>query len=345
MLRVVVCEAQVPFVHGGAEELVRELVRQLCRRGHEATLVSLPFNGGARDTLISQASAWRLLDLSGSHGQPIDLVIASKFPTYYVRHPNKVTWLIHQHRAAYELFGTRFTNFTESDFDTGIRSKLIELDTEMLAECKKIFSIAKNVSKRLDRFNGLTAKTLYPPPRLAPRLRAGDAGNYLLTVARLEGHKRIDLVIQAMTKIDSSVRLVVVGDGPLRGELQELSMSCGLNERITFCGAVDDEALIEFYAKAIGVVYVPYDEDYGYVTLEAFYAKKPVLTTSDAGGPLEFVVDSVNGFVSDPNPEALANAINRLTVDRSAASILGSAGFESVQGLNWDAVIDQLTRE
>ena len=137
----------------------------------------------------------------------------------------------------------------------------------------------------------------------------------------------------------------MVGDGPLRDELQELSTSCGLNERITFCGAVDDKALIDLYAKAIGVVYVPYDEDYGYVTLEAFYAQKPVVTTIDAGGPLEFVVDGVNGFVSAPKPEAIANAINRLTADLPAAAILGKAGSGSVQGLNWDVVIDQLTQK
>jgi hypothetical protein len=98
-----VCEAQVPFVHGGAELHVRQLVRELCARGYLAELVSVPFRWNPKEEILPHAAAWRLLDLSESNGRPVDLVIASKFPTYFVRHPNKIAWLIHQYRAAYEL--------------------------------------------------------------------------------------------------------------------------------------------------------------------------------------------------------------------------------------------------
>ncbi len=92
---VVVCEAQVPFVEGGAEFHVRELVRQLRLHGFRAELVSIPFKWYPKEEILAHAAAWRLIDLSESNGLPIDLAIGTKFPSYFVRHPNKVTWLIH----------------------------------------------------------------------------------------------------------------------------------------------------------------------------------------------------------------------------------------------------------
>ena len=88
---------------------------------------------------------------------------------------------------------------------------------------------------------------------------------------------------------------------------------------MTFLGTVDDDQLIQLYKDALAVVYPPFDEDFGYVTLEAFLSRKPVITCTDSGGPNEFVVDGVNGFVCEPAPAALAAAINRLADDRRLA--------------------------
>src|SRR4030095_2664716 len=111
ILTVVVCEAQVPFVEGGAERLVRALVEQLRAAGYLVERVALPFKWYPKSEILAHAAAWRLLDLSESNGRAIDLVIATRFPTYFARHPNKIVWLIHQYRAAYELAGTQFSDF------------------------------------------------------------------------------------------------------------------------------------------------------------------------------------------------------------------------------------------
>src|SRR5918995_4085012 len=184
--RIVVCEVQVPFVRGGAEALVRELVRQLRARAYTVERVSVPFKWYPKDEILTHAAAWRLLDLSSSNGQPIDAVIATKFPSYFVRHPAKVTWLIHQHRAAYELCGTEYSDFTHTEEDVGLRRRLIELDTRMLGECRRVFTNAQNTANRLARFNGVTGQPLYHPPPLAERLRGGRYGDYVLSVGRLE---------------------------------------------------------------------------------------------------------------------------------------------------------------
>jgi glycosyltransferase involved in cell wall biosynthesis len=339
---VLVCEAQVPFVHGGAEILVRELVRELRARGHLAELVSVPFKWYPKEEILPHAAAWRLLDLSESNGRPVDVVIASKFPTYYVRHPCKVVWLVHQYRAGYELCGTPYSDFYHTEQDVALRDQLIRLDTEMLSECRALYAIARTTAARLEKYNGLRAATLYHPPHIAARLKAGPYGDYVLSVGRIESVKRVDLAVRSMAHVDRPLRLVVAGDGTQRDNVEKEARDAGVADRVTFLGRVEDDRLIDLYAGALAIVYPPYDEDYGYVTLEAFLARKPVVTCVDSGGPNEFVVDGTNGIVCEPLPEAVADAINRLAADRRLAAAMGDAGYDVARTITWDGVIEKL---
>jgi glycosyltransferase involved in cell wall biosynthesis len=339
---VVVCEAQVPFVHGGAEIHVRELLRELVARGYDAELVSVPFKWYPKEEILPHAAAWRLLDLSESNGRPIDLVIASKFPTYFVRHPRKVAWLIHQYRAAYELCGTVYSDFGHNERDVGLRDTLIRLDTEMLGECRHVFANAANTAGRVQKFNGIAAEALYHPPRLAGRLAGGAYGDYVLSVGRIESVKRVDVLVKGMTRVDKPIRLVVAGDGTQRANVERVAHESGVADRVDFVGTVSDDHLLALYRDALAVLYPPYDEDFGYVTLEAFLARKPVVTAADSGGPNEFVLDGVNGFVRAPEPDAFADAINRLAADRGRAASMGDAGYERARAITWDGVIEKL---
>jgi glycosyltransferase involved in cell wall biosynthesis len=302
----------------------------------------VPFKWYPKDEILAHAAAWRLLDLSESNGTPIDLVIATKFPSYFVRHPNKVAWLVHQHRAAYELCGTIYSDFAHADLDVGLRQRLIALDTQMLGECRRLYAIAGNTADRVGKYNGLRAETLYHPPRLADRITAGPAQDYLLSVGRLETIKRHDLAIRAMALRPGPIRMVIVGTGTQAANLHALVEELDLGDRVHFAGAVTDEALLALYAGALGVFFAPFDEDYGYVTLEAFLARKPVVTARDSGGTLEFVEDGVNGCICDPRPEAMADAFSRLATNRAEAAALGEAGFERARQVTWDGVIEKL---
>lgn len=338
-----VCEAQVPFVRGGAEALVRELTRQLHSRGFETEIVSVPFKWYPKDEVMPHAAAWRLLDLSESNGRPIDLLIATKFPTYFARHPRKVTWLVHQHRAAYELVGTEYSDFVHEEADVALREKLMTLDRQTLGESRGLFSISKTIANRLERYNGLKAEALYHPPRLAERFRGGPLGHYILSVGRLEAVKRVDLVLRALARLPQSLSLRIAGTGSHRETLQSLAASHGLASRVSFLGEVSDEDMVELYAGALCVVFPPYDEDYGYVTLEAFLSHRPVVTTTDAGGPNEFVTNGVNGFVTAPDPAAIAEAVAALDADRKRAAAMGDAGYDLARAITWSGVIDRLT--
>lgn len=282
------------------------------------------------------------MDLSISNLRAVDVVIATRFPTYFVRHPRKVLWLMHQHRQAYDLYGTEYSDFTNSEDDIELRRKLIALDSCMLGECARIFTNARNTANRLQKFNNVQATPLYHPPPLAPRLRGGPFGDYVLVVARLEPMKRVELAIRAMAYVPPPLRLVVVGDGAQRAVIERIASQSGAGDRIQLTGAIWGEAVARLYAGALAIVYAPFDEDYGYVTLEAFLAGKPVVTASDSGGPLEFVRDGENGFVCAPDPGDIAQAINRLAADRSLAERLGRAGQEHARTITWNGVIERL---
>jgi glycosyltransferase involved in cell wall biosynthesis len=340
--RILVADAQVPFVRGGAELHVQALIDQLRGRGFEAEKVAIPFRPQPKSELLAQAAAWRLLDLSSSNGRPIDLLIATRFPTYFARHPRKVAWVIHQHRAAYELAGTPYSDFEHTESDVGLRRRLVELDAQMLGECRRVFANAQNTANRLAKFNGVQAQALYHPPPLAGRLRQGRFDDYLLAVGRLETVKRMDLAIRALARVPAPARLVVVGEGTQRGALERLAAEVGVLDRVTFAGSVEGDELVRLYADARAVVYTPFDEDFGYVTLEAFLSGKPVITATDSGGTLEFVSDATNGLVTPPDPEAIAAAMTRLAGDERLARQLGSRGLARARTVSWDGVVEQL---
>ena len=338
MARVLVCTAQVPFASGGAERHAEGLVREIVASGHEAEQVRLPFKWYPRAEILTSALAWRLLDLSEVDGKRVDLVIPMKFPSYLVRHENKVVWLIHQFRQAYDRFGTGESDFTASPEDTRWRELIAETDRTGLTEARKIFTNARNTADRLARFNGIEAEALYHPPPLAGRYRTEVAQGFALAAGRLDAWKRVDLAIGAAAA--GKFRLVIAGDGADRARLEALARRSGADVRFT--GRVSDDELLGLYATASVVIFPPADEDYGYIALEAFLSKKPVVTCTDSGGPLEFVVDGENGRVVAPDAAALGSAVADLLANDKKASEFGKNGFERVRDIRWDHAVRAL---
>jgi len=344
MKTVLVCAAQAPFIVGGAEILVSELRQNLERRGFRADVANVPFKWYPVSEIVRQALAWRLLDVTESNGTPIDLVIPTKFPSFLVRHPRKVAWLFHQHREAYDLFGTQYCSFTDSAEDRQVREAIHTMDNSGLSECRSIFTISRNVADRLSRYNGLPAEPLYPPPHHQGRYRNDGYGDYLFYAGRLDRLKRLDLALDAMKRVRSGARLKIAGAGPLEEELRKQIRRLGIEDRVELVGFVTADELIELYAGCRAAYYAPLNEDYGYVTVEAFLSRKPVITTTDAGGPLEFVDADETGVVTAPDPEAIADGIDRLfALPRARLSEMGAAGQVRVKGITWDRVIDTLT--
>ncbi len=330
-MRIAVCRPQVAFSRGGAEIFTDELVRQLCARGHEAEIVSVPFKWYPGQRVLTQAFLWRLLDLTEADGAPIDMVVATKFPSYCVRHPNKVVWLLHQFRQAYELDRTELGQFSESAEDRALRRRIQRLDETALGEARKLFATSGNVAERLRRSTGLEAEVLpHPPQELAYRTEAYEP--FVLSVNRLDRAKRIDLLIEAAAR--QGVDVVIVGDGPDRGRLESLA-----NGRARFTGRISEQELADLYARCRAVFYAPVDEDFGMVPFEAFLSEKPVLTTTDAGGPLDVVHERETGRVVEPTVDAVAGA---LAIGEDEARAWGRAGKALAERVTWDRAIDRL---
>jgi glycosyltransferase involved in cell wall biosynthesis len=334
-MRVAVCAPQVPFAHGGAEYVAERLTAELRERGHEAALVTVPFKWYPATRVLTQAFLWRLLDLEEVDGRPVDLVIATKFPSYVVRHPNKVVWLVHQFRQAYELDGTELGQFGESPEDRAARRAVHRLDRQTLGEARKLFAISSNVAARLERATGLEAEVLLPPPQELS-YRCDGYEDFVLSVGRLDRAKRNDLLLEAAQR--GGFRVVLAGEGPDRPRLEALAD----NGRVTFAGRVSEADLADLYARCGAVFYAPYDEDYGIVPYEAFMAEKPVVTTVDAGGPLDVVADRRTGLVCEPRAEAIAEACGYLLAHPDDARAWGRAGRSVAERLSWTETVDRL---
>ncbi len=343
-MNIVVCHSQIPYVRGGNEVLVDGLLEALREAGHRVELIALPFKWYPKAQLEQQALAWRTLDVSRLGGRTVDLAICTKFPTWAVRHPRKVVWLVHQHRQAYDWYGTPLSDFGLAEEDQRARRVVLATDSQGIGEAAQVYTISKNVAARLARYNGLTGLPLYPPT-LHDRYRNTGYGNYIFTMSRLDSTKRVELLLAALKKTRSDVKAVIAGSGPEADRLKERAAALGLDGRVEFAGRVSDNEAVRLYAGALAVWFAPVDEDYGYITVEAMRSGKAVLTAPDSGGVLEFVRDAQNGYIC-PDPATFAEAFDRLYLDhsRELAARLGAAALETIQIVpTWAEVANTLT--
>ncbi len=169
--------------------------------------------------------------------------------------------------------------------------------------------------------------------------RSPAPGRFIFTASRLTSMKRVGLIVEAMRHVSAQIPLKIAGLGP---ELEHLKALAGDDPRVEFLGYVPDAELPDYYAEALFVPFVPYDEDYGLITVEAMHTAKPVVTVADAGGVCELVEDGATGFCTEPDPAALGAAMQRLAEDPLLAERMGQAARERVRDINWKEVSRKL---
>jgi glycosyltransferase involved in cell wall biosynthesis len=163
--------------------------------------------------------------------------------------------------------------------------------------------------------------------------------------------KRQWLAVESMKYVRSPVRLILAGkeeDLGEAGRIEQIIRDNGLRDRVSWQrGFIPEKCKADFLSRALGTVYIPYDEDsYGYVTLESYFSRKPVITCTDSGGTDLLVKDGITGLVVGPDPRAIAEAIDRLYQDKRAAQCMGDAGLDLIRnlGITWERVIDAVTQ-
>jgi glycosyltransferase involved in cell wall biosynthesis len=346
-VRIIVATVQVPFVTGGAESHAAGLKTALEAAGHEAEIVAIPFNGSVPERIPDQMLACSLLDLEAFHGTKIDRLIALKFPAYLIPHPNKVVWLLHQYRAAYDLWNYPFEQLHASPVGRLVREAVRRGD-EQLRGARAIFANSRNIANRLRTFCGIDAPALYhPPPHAELFFTAPEMADYFFFPSRFSPSKRQNLVIEALalTRLPVRIRFAGTADDPAYGQqLRQLAADAGVEPRIDWLGFISEAEKRKNYAECVGVIFPPLDEDYGYVTLEAMLSAKPVITCQDAGGPLEFVLPNNTGVVVRASARALAAAMDQLWQERGLAADLGRRGRKLYRDLNfsWGEVVNRL---
>ena len=345
-MRIAIATVQVPFARGGAEIMTEMLRDELRQRGHEAEIVSIPFAWTPWQSLAKSMHMGRMMDLSGADGRKIDKVIAMKFPAYYVKHERKVYWLMHQHRQAYDFWGTPYSDIEHWDNGNQIREWICACDKKYLTEGGKVFTIARNVSTRLKKYCGINSTPLYHPPLHHEKLHCEAYGNFVFYPSRINSSKRQHLLVEAARFLRTDAKILLAGSGNPQ-EIETIRQRIEderLQDRVTLAGFISDEDKISYYAKCLAVYFGAYDEDYGYITLEGFFSEKPVIVHTDAGGPLEFVKDGENGYVIPPEPQEIARVIDELYNNRDKARELGKNGRKSLEEkqMDWDYVIEQL---
>jgi glycosyltransferase involved in cell wall biosynthesis len=346
-MRVLIATTQVPFVRGGAEIHAEGLLHALREAGHEAEIVAVPFKWYPAERIVEAMLACRLLDLTESAGTAVDRVIGLKFPAYLIPHPCKVLWILHQHRSAYELWDHELCDLRRFPNGRDIRAAIIEADRQLIPEAKAVFANSRNVAGRLKKYCELESMPLYHPPRDAARFYCERAEDYLFFPSRLCELKRQSLALEALARTKQPVRLKFAGaaDTPSHAEqLRELAKKHHLVDRVEWLGQISDEEMRRQFARAAAIVYPPIDEDFGYVTLEAMLAFKPVVTCSDSGGPLEFVQHGKTGLVCEPTTDSLAAAFDTIWKDHAQAAAWGKAGRALYESLDiaWPTVVRKL---
>jgi glycosyltransferase involved in cell wall biosynthesis len=341
---ILICTTQVPFTAGGAESHVEGLQRALVAAGYRAEIVALPFKWYPPTEIMRGAMAWRMLDLTAANGQPVDLVIGMKFPAYLVAHENKVLWILHQYRAAYNLWGTPFDDLSTYPEGVRVREWIKHCDEQFIPEARKVFANSIAVADRLKRYNNIESEPLYHPPPLADRLQNVAQGDYVFYPSRLEPQKRQELLIEAMRFVTTPVKVIFAGGSADAKLYETLIKQNGVADRVTMRGFVSEDELVQLYGNALGVCYLPFDEDYGYVTLEGMLSAKPLVVARDGGGATEFIAHDAEGLVVEPEPRAIAAALDALYADRARAQSMGERGLEKIKAMNlsWDRVVDKL---
>ncbi len=342
-MKILVVNNMVPFLSGGAEHLAKSLVRHLARFGHDAELLRIPFRWDPAERIYDELLACRMMRLYN-----VDRVIGLKFPAYLIPHPDKTIWLVHQYRQAYDLAETPYTNIPGDSGGEALRKCIRSADNECFQTTNDVYTISRVVKERLAKHNQIDGTVLHPPLDDAERFQPIARENYVFCGGRINACKRQHLLIEAMAHCHRDVHLVVAGppDTPAdQKRLEELVKRHRLHDRVALhFGYHDRDKLVAWVNRAMACAYVPYDEDYGYVTLEAFYAGKAVLTTDESGGVLDFVTDRETGRVTSADPLSLAAALDELTQLPRQTQQWGEAAREKIQQcqITWPETVKRL---
>lgn len=372
----IVAPSPVPFAIGGAEKLWWGLQNHINQyTSHQCELIKIPVKENNFWNLMDAYYRFHQLDVSS-----YDLVITGKYPSWMVRHDNHCLYMLHCLRGLYDtyhftglplefsttqkaarelldfmtndlsdidaffhlLFGLRNDSTIPSsvfDFPGPFVRKIIHfLDKKAMKNVNNFAAISLTVANRKEYFPvNADVKTIYPPSNL--HSFKNSSCDYFFTASRLDEPKRVKMIVEAYLQSNTSIPLKIAGTGPAEDEIKTLAKG---DNRIEFLGYISDEELIEYYAKSYAVIFIPYEEDYGLITIEAMMSEKPVITFTDCGGVTEFVEDGKSGFISDPTTGDLKKSIEKAATSKEQIIKMGRHAKLKVKNITWENSVKKL---
>ena len=338
----IVGPSPVPYCRGGIENFLAGLHKAINEStSHIAELIKIPIRENSVPSLIAGYLRCRFINLDH-----FDLIISFKYPTWMIRHRNHVIYLGHRLRGLYDTYPIppdrdRLLTSNPLDFPgPWIRNLIHWLDDRAIRpeRISHAFSMSRTIADRPGYFH----------PDLVPQVICGssfrddfrmEVGEHFLTVNRLDAPKRVDLMIRAYRHVRTDMPFIIAGTGPQGDYLRALA---GSDPRIVFPGEVSETRLLELYARAYAVIYTPYQEDYGLITIEGMKSGKPNVSTSDSGGPVEFIEHGVNGLICAPDEQSLAVSIQTLADDPAMVRRMSAAALKRMETVTWHHAVDAL---
>lgn len=344
-MKIAIVNNWSPFTYGGAEFLADKLKNKLIEYGHQTELYKIPFKWTPSQAIIDHALAAQLIDF-----RVFDKIITFKYPAYLINHPNKTIWLLHQFRQAYDLWGTQYQSLPNSPEGRSVRQIIINSDNNAFNKAKKIFTISKIVSQRLKKFNDIPSEVLlYPPIIENNEFYFKEYGDFLFYPSRFSGGKRQMLAIESMVYTKSNVSLLIVGKPDEYIYLKQMTgliKKLDLQKRVKIIhNFISQQSKLDLLSKCLGCVYIPYKEDScGYVTMESYQAKKPVISCTDSGDTDLLVKNRITGFLTKPTPQSIAKAMDELYTNKKLSKKLGEKGYHQLNSLHlsWENIIKKL---
>jgi len=339
-MRILVAANHVPFMSGGANYHINGLVTQLKQHGHEVECLRFPFHFTPEADLKTLMSYCGQLNVNCPNGKPVDKLISLQFPAYGLKHDNHAIWVMHQHRVVYELFDEK----TSSKALKKLRPQIIQFDNSAFSNTNQLYANSKCVANRIKKYNDLSAQHLYHPPFGESLFFNQPDEAYIFCPSRLEKLKRQDLLITAAKYLTTPVNILIAGNGGQLDYYKRLIHKYKLEHRVRLLGNVSEAEKLILYSKAMAVFFAPYDEDYGYITLESMLSSKPVISCNDSGGPLEFIEHEQNGLILNSDPKIIAKSIDQLYNNRKRTQEMGVYARESYlkKEISWEVVIQTL---
>lgn len=342
-MRVALLNTMSPYVRGGAEISVDDTENKMKEYGHDVSVFRLSLSDDYGAKMIASAVAARALRFDS-----YDRVICFKYPTFCISHPRKVIWACHQLRQVYDLWGIPPYGLMPDPGTNAIKAITTFIDNKCISEARHIYTNGMQTAKRLKRFNGISAVPLNPPLKDTSAYYFEKTGDYLFYPSRITELKRQFLAVEAMRYVKSGVKLVIAGSsesGEYSDSIAAFIRQRGLEKKVTFINKwIPEEEKLRLMAESLGCLFIPLDEDFGFITMEAFYSRKPVITCTDSGGPCDFVEDGISGYICEPSAKALAKSMDILFEDRALAENMGENAYLEIisRKITWEETIKRL---